>query len=85
MLLDYGVKVGDRIIYTPTEQEVTVIDDSTIEYDGERYSLATFTAKYMPRNKRSISGVCQGPKYFSFNGVSLYKLKESFLGGTGNE
>ncbi len=84
-LLDYGVKVGDRIIYTPTEQEVTVIDDSTIEYDGERYSLATFTAKYMPRNKRSISGVCQGPKYFSFNGVSLYKLKESFLGGTGNE
>ena len=40
-----------------------------------------FTAKYLPRNKRSVSGVCQGPRYFSYNGVSLYKLRESFLGG----
>ena len=46
---------------------------------GELYTLAEFTAKHMPRNKRSVSGLCQGPKYFSFNGISLYKLKESFL------
>lgn len=80
-LLECGVKEGDVIVYTPTEMELTVIGNNEVEYGGERLTLAQFTAKYMPRNKRSISGVCQGPKYFSFNGISLYKLKESFLGG----
>lgn len=80
-LMDYGVIKGDKIIYTPTGQEVIVCEDNMIDYDGERFTLAQFTAKYMPRNKRSISGFCQGPKYFTYNGVSLYKLKESFLGG----
>lgn len=80
-LLDYGVKDGDTLVYTPTGQELTVCENNQIELSGERFTLAQFTAKYMPRNKRSISGFCQGPKYFTYNGVSLYKLKESFLGG----
>ena len=80
-LLECGVKIGDVIIYTPMGMEVTVAGNNSVEYGGEKYSLAEFTAKFMPRNKRSVSGVCQGPRYFSFNGVSLYKLRESFLGG----
>lgn len=80
-LIEHGVSIGDKIIYTPTNTEVIVREENKVECDGELYSLAEFTAKYMPRNKRSVSGLCQGPKYFSFNGVSLYKLKESFLGG----
>ena len=80
-LIEHGVNIGDKIIYTPTNTEVIVREDNKVEVEGELYSLAEFTAKYMPRNKRSVSGLCQGPKYFSFNGVSLYKLKESFLGG----
>lgn len=80
-LAEYGVKIGDHIIYTPTGQELIVSEGNNVEFEGELYSLAQFTAKYMPRNKRSVSGVCQGPKYFSYNGVSLYKMKESFLGG----
>lgn len=80
-LLECGVKIGDHIVYTPTGQEVIVAENNTILYNGESYTLSRFTAEFMPRNKRSISGVCQGPKYFSFNGVSLYKMKESFLGG----
>ena len=80
-LLEYGVKVGDKIIYTPTNLEVTVAEDNKLFFAGDYYTLAQFTAKFMPRNKRSVSGVCQGPKYFSYNGVSLYKLRESFLGG----
>ena len=79
-LLEYGVKVGDKIVYTPTEAELIVCEDNMVEYAGEQYSLAQFTAKHMPRNKRSISGICQGPKYFTFNGTTLYKLKETFLG-----
>jgi hypothetical protein len=78
-LLAHGVQVGDVIIYTPTGTELTVAEDNKVECNGELYTLAEFTAKHMPRNKRSVSGLCQGPKYFSFNGISLYKLKESFL------
>jgi len=80
-LNDCGVKVGDTIIYTPTGTELTVAEDNMVEVNGVTLTLAQFTAKFMPRNKRSVSGVCQGPKYFSYKGVSLYKLKESFLGG----
>ncbi len=78
-LLEHGVSIGDKIIYTPTGVELTVAEDNKVECNGELYTLAEFTAKHMPRNKRSVSGLCQGPKYFSFNGISLYKLKESFL------
>lgn len=81
ILADYGVKVGDKIIYTPANLEVVVSENNMVECGGEKYTLAQFTAKYMPRNKRSVSGVCQGPRYFSYKGVSLYKMKESFLGG----
>lgn len=80
-LLEHGVSVGDKIIYTPTGVELTVAEDNKVVCEGETYTLAEFTAKHMPRNKRSVSGLCQGPKYFSFNGVSLYQMKENFLGG----
>ncbi len=80
-LEECGVKVGDKIVYTPANQEVVVAVNNMLEVDGELYTLAQFTAKFMPRNKRSVSGVCQGPRYFTYNGVSLYKMKESFLGG----
>ena len=80
-LIEHGVKVGDYIVYTPAGIEVVVAENNMVMYEGELYSLSKFTAKFMPRNKRSVSGVCQGPKYFSYKGTSLYKLKESFLGG----
>ena len=79
-LLECGVKVGDVILYN-NELELTVCEDNMVEYAGEKYTLAQFTSKFMPRNKHSKSGVIQGPKYFSYKGVSLYKLKETFLGG----
>ena len=84
-LIEHGVNVGDRITYTPADIDLIVAEDNMVEYDGELYTLSQFTAKYMPRNKRSVSGVCQGPKYFTYKGISLYKLKESFLGGKKSE
>ena len=80
-LQDHGVSVGDHIVFTPTGQELTVLEDNKVEYGGEQMSIGEFTAKNMPENSISKSGVCKGPKYFSYKGVSLYKLKESFLGG----
>ena len=79
-LLEHGVKVGDTIIYTPTSTKLVVTEGNKVSVDGETLTLAEFTAKFMPRNKRSVSGVCQGPKYFTYKGTSLYKMKESFLG-----
>ena len=83
-LSECGVKSGDRIVYTPTGAVLTVKGDHEVEYNGETYTLAQFTAKFMPRNKRSVSGVCQGPKYFTKGGTSLYQMKETFLGGKKN-
>ncbi len=80
-LAECGVKPGDRIVYTPTGAVLTVKGDHEVEYEGETYTISQFTAKYMPRNKRSVSGVCQGPKYFTKGGTSLYQMKETFLGG----
>ena len=77
-LVEYGMRPGDHIVYTPTNTEVVVAEGNKVSVDGETYTLAEFTAKYMPRNKRSVSGVCQGPKYFSFNGMTLYKYNETF-------
>lgn len=76
-----GVGVGDRIVYTPTKTEAVIAENNMLEVDGELFTIAQFTAKFMPRNKRSVSGVCQGPKYFTYKGTSLYKMRESFLGG----
>lgn len=66
------------VFHIITNMELTVAEGNRVIYDGAEYSLAQFTAKYMPRNKRSVSGVCQGPKYFTFRGTSLYKYKEMF-------
>ncbi len=78
ILEDYGVQPGDMIIYTPTQTELIVAENNAVIVEGKKMTLASFTATYMPQNKRSISGVCQGPKYFTFNGMTLYKLKEAF-------
>lgn len=80
-LSEYGANVGDTIEYTPLHMELQVAEDNMVSYYGEKYTLPVFTAKYMPRNKRSVSGVCQGPKYFSKDGMTLYQIKNTFLNG----
>lgn len=84
-LQEHGVNIGDVITYTPADIDLMVAEDNMVEYEGVLYTLSQFTAKFMPRNKRSVSGVCQGPKYFSYKGVTLYKYKESFLGSKTEE
>ena len=52
---------------------VAVVDDRTIEYKGKRYSLYGFTKEFIPH--RNASGAYQGPKYFSYKGKPLLKLR----------
>ena len=80
-LEEHGVHPGDVVTYTPTGAELTVANENKVEFGGEELTLAEFTARNMPRNKRSTSGVCQGPKYFTYKGTTLYQMKETFLKG----
>lgn len=71
-----GLKQGDVITFIPTGVKVVVAgDDKTIIYNGESYTLTGFCIKYLPDNKRTPSNRYQGPKYFSYKGKSLVKIR----------
>ena len=64
--------------------EVKVIDDKHVEYDNKKYSLSNLT-RIIKISKGSVnaSGKYQGPKYWGYNGSSLYNLM--LLGGISEE
>ena len=68
-----GIKPNDKLVFIPTGLTVAVVDDKTIEYKGKRYSLSGFTKEFIPH--RNASGAYQGPKYFSYKGKPLLKLR----------
>ena len=68
-----GIKPGDELLFVPTGLKVSVVDDKTIDYRGERFSLSGFTKKHIP--KPNASGAYQGPKYFSFKGRMLLDIR----------
>ena len=71
-----GLKQGDVITFIPTGVKVVVSgDDKTIIHKGESYTLTGFCIKYLPDNKRTPSNRYQGPKYFSYKGKSLVKIR----------
>lgn len=71
-----GLKQGDVITFIPTGVKVVVSgDDKTIIHNGESYTLTGFCIKYLPDNKRTPSNRYQGPKYFSYKGKSLVKIR----------
>jgi len=71
-----GLKQGDVITFIPTGVKVVVAeDDKTITYNGENYTLTGFCLKYLPDNKRTNANRYQGPKFFSYKGKSLWKIR----------
>ena len=68
-----GIKPGDELLFVPTGLKVSVVDDKTIDYRGERFPLSGFTKKHIP--KPNASGAYQGPKYFSFKGRMLLDIR----------
>jgi hypothetical protein len=59
-----NIKVGETLMFTPTEIEVKVASDDKIEYDGRLYKLSPFVGTFMPEQWRNISGAYQGGKIF---------------------
>lgn len=72
-----GIKIGEHITFMPTNTEVKVASDDSIEYEGRIYKLSPFVGTFMPEDKRNTSGAYQGAKYFSYKGKVLLDLRSS--------
>ena len=72
-----GIKIGECITFIPTNIEVKVASDDSIEYEGRIYKLSPFVGTFMPEDKRNTSGAYQGAKYFSYKGKVLDDLRSS--------
>ena len=59
-----GIKIGENITFVPTNTNVKVSSDDSIEYEGRIYKLSPFVGTFMPEDKRNTSGAYQGTKYF---------------------
>lgn len=70
-----GIKIGEHITFMPTNTEVKVASDDSIEYEGRIYKLSPFVGTFMPEDKRNASGAYQGAKYFSYKGKVLDDLR----------
>ncbi len=70
-----GIKIGEHVTFTPTNIEVKVASDDSIEYEGRIYKLSPFVGTFMPEDKRNTSGAYQGAKYFSYKGKILDDLR----------
>ena len=70
-----GIKIGECVTFIPTDTEVKVASDDSVEYEGRIYKLSPFVGTFMPEEKRNTSGAYQGAKYFSYKGKVLDDLR----------
>lgn len=70
-----GLNVGDTIIFDALNLPVKVASDDKIEYEGRLWSLSAFTAEFLPESMQNTSGAYQGPKYFSYDGKSMWQMR----------
>ena len=71
-----GINVGDEIVFDALNLPVKVASDDEIEYKGRLWSLSTFTTEFLPETRQSPSRSYQGPKYFSYKGITLSELRK---------
>jgi hypothetical protein len=71
-----GIKIGEYITFDPTNIEVKVASDDSIEYEGRIYKLSPFAGTFMPEEQRNASGAYQGAKYFSYKGKVLDDIRK---------
>lgn len=70
-----GIKIGEFVTFVPTQTDVKVASDDSIEYEGRIYKLSPFVGTFMPEEKQNTSGAYQGAKYFSYKGQILDDLR----------
>ena len=70
-----GIQIGEMITFTPTNVEVKVASDDSVEYDGRIYKLSPFVGTFMPEERRAPSNAYQGAKFFTYRGAVLDDLR----------
>ena len=70
-----GLNVGDRVIFDALNLEVKVAGKNKVEYEGRLWSLSAFCGTYLPENMHNASEAYQGPKYFSYQGKTLWEIR----------
>lgn len=70
-----GLNVGDTVIFDALKLPVKVAGKNKVEYEGRLWSLSAFCGTYLPENMHNKSEAYQGPKYFSYNGKTLWELR----------
>ena len=70
-----GLNVGDTIIFDALNLPVKVATDDKIEYEGRLWSLSAFTAEFLPEHMQNASGAYHGPKFFSYEGKTMWQMR----------
>lgn len=70
-----GLNVGDTIIFDTLNLPVKIASDDRIEYEGRLWSLSAFTAEFLPEEMQNASGAYQGPKFFSYEGKTMWQMR----------
>ena len=70
-----GLNVGDKVIFDALNLEVKVAGRNKVEYEGRLWSLSSFCGTYLPENMHNASEAYQGPKYFSYQGKTLWEIR----------
>ena len=70
-----GLKGGEQLTFLPTGAKVKAVGENLIEYDGVTSTLNDYCNKFMPKDKQIPAGTYQGPKYFSYQGKTLWKIR----------
>ncbi len=70
-----GLNVGDKVIFDALNLEVKVAGRNKVEYEGRLWSLSAFCGTYLPENMHNASEAYQGPKYFCYQGRTLWEIR----------
>ena len=70
-----GLNVGDVVVFDALKLPVKVAGKNKVEYEGRLWSLSAFCGTYLPDSMRNSSDAYQGPKYFSYEGKTLWEIR----------
>ncbi len=70
-----GLTVGDEIIFDALKIPVKVAGNNKVEFEGRLWSLSAFCGTYLPEGMHNKSEAYQGPKYFSYEGKTLWEIR----------
>ena len=71
-----GMKGGEKIVFSPTGVEVTVVMPNRIDYQGQRYFLSGFCKAFIPEDQKHKAGSYEGTTYFTYNGKTLKEIRK---------